>query len=264
MPDVAFAHLVRAALARGTKAFDLAARVCSALGAATLRRHDLRAGTEYEWGQFHTLDEDIDQGLFQWEEFLVERFVNTGDRILVVGAGTGRDLIALGARGYEVCGVDPAPIAVAIAQAACRRRGIAAQLIDGYFEDVSLPGPFDVIVFSYLCYGLIPESRRRIDVLRKAKSTLRAGGRILISCVGQRERRRHRLFEIVKIGTKLRRSDWQPEDGDVLYPLSGARFHYEHSFVPGEIETEAQKAELRVMFRDDSSFDCWLVVLQPS
>jgi hypothetical protein len=34
--------------------------------------------------------------------------------------------------------------------------------------------------------------------------------------------------------------------------------------VPGEIETEAQKAELRVMFRDDSSFDCWLVVLQPS
>lgn len=103
---------------------------------------------------------------------------------------------------------------------------------------------------------MIPKSRRRIDVLRKARGNLAPGGRVLISCVGHRERRHSRLFELVKIGARLRRSDWQPEEGDIVYPMMGPRFHYEHIFVPGEVEAEAAAAGLRVIFRDESSFDC--------
>ncbi len=256
-----FLRIFRASLIHGGKAFDLGARICATFGAATLSMRDLRSGAEHEWDRFHTLDADIDRGLFQWEEFLVNRYVAAGDRILVVGSGTGRDLIALGAKGFDVCGVDPAATAVALAREACTRRGITARLIHGYVEDVPLPGPFDVIVFSYLCYGLIPESGRRTGVLRKAKAALAPGGRILISCIGHRERHHPRLFEVVKLGARLRRSDWQPEDGDIVYPMLGPRFHYEHIFIPGEVEAEAAAAGLQVIFRDETSFDCWLVVL---
>lgn len=261
MPD--FLSVVRTSLLRVGRGFDLAARVCASLAAATLRMRDIRSDTEHKWGRFHTLDADIDRGLFPWEEHLVERFVNAGDRILVVGCGTGRDVIPLGAKGYDVCGVDPAAQAVALAREACSRRGIAAKIIHGYFEDVALSSPFEVIIFSNLCYGLIPESRRRIEVLRKARGHLAPGGRILISCVGNWLRRHSRLFELVKLGARLRRSDWHPEEGDIVHPMlrGQPRFHYEHIFAPGEVEGEAAAAGLRVIYHDESSCDYWIVVL---
>ena len=261
MPDVM--SLVRASLIWSGRGFGRVARICNGLAASTLRMRHLRTDAEHDWGRFYTDDADIDRGLFRWEEHLVERFVRRGDRILIVGSGTGRDVIALSARGHDVCGVDPAAAAVAIAREACSRRGIVATLVCGYFEDAVLPGPFDVIVFSYLCYGLIPEARRRIDVLRKAKGELAPGGRILISCVWNAERRRSRLFALVQLGARLRRSDWHPEEGDVIDPMSSRqpRFHYEHIFVPGELEAEAAAAGLRVLYQDRSSSDYWLLVL---
>lgn len=255
--------VVRSSMLRVGRGFDVAARVCASLAAATLRMRDIRSDTEHKWDRFYTLDVDIDKGLFPWEQHLIERFVNSGDRILVVGCGTGRDLIPLSAKGHEVTGVDPAQQAVALARAACRRRGVAADIIHGYFEDVGLSTPFDVIIFSNLCYGLIPESKRRIEALRKARAHLTGGGRILISYVGNLRRRHSRLLELMKVGARLRRSDWHPEEGDIVHPmLSGPpRFHYEHIFVPGELQAEAEAAGLRVSFHDDTTFHYWLAVL---
>jgi SAM-dependent methyltransferase len=261
MPDLW--SVVRHSMIRVSRGFDLAARICASVAAATLRMRDIRSDTEHKWERFYTLDADIDRGLFLWETHLVERFVNAGDRILVVGCGTGRDVIPLIASGHDVCGVDPAAPAVAVARDACSRRGIAAEIIHGYFEDIALSNPFDVVIFSNLCYGYIPESRRRIDALRKARELLVPGGRILISYVGNPQWRHSRLFALVQRAARLRRSDWHPEEGDIIQPiLSGPpRFHYEHIFVPGELQAEAGAADLRVSFHDDSSFTYWLAVL---
>jgi SAM-dependent methyltransferase len=255
--------VVRTSLLRAGRAFELGARVCSSLAAATLRLSDIRSDTEVNWGHFHTFDAEIDQGLFPWEQHLVERFVRSGDRILIVGCGTGRDLIELSAKGHEVTGVEPSALAVDIAQAACLKRGVAAEIVQGYFEDATLSDRFDVIMFSYVCYGYIPESVRRIDALRKARTLLAADGRILISYTGNHRRRSSRLIEVMKVGTRWLRSDWHPEQGDVLHPMSNGqpRFHYEHIFVSRELQTEAAAAGLRVIFDDDSTFDYWLAVL---
>jgi SAM-dependent methyltransferase len=261
MPDLW--KLVRGALLRVARSFDLAARVCTWLAAATLQRRDIRSDAEQSWGTFHALDANIDRGLFSWEELLVNRFVKPHDRILVVGCGTGRDLVALSARGHDVTGVEPAPAAVALAREGCASRGVAAAIVHGYFEDVVLTTRFDVIVLSYLCYGYIPESVRRVDVLRKARGLLTPGGRILLSYAGHRERRRSKRFAVIEQGARLRRSDWRPEEGDVIHPIfvGHPRFHYEHIFVPGELEAEAAAAGLRTLFHDSSSFDYWVAAL---
>jgi SAM-dependent methyltransferase len=256
-------RLLRASLVSSGRGLERAARLCGSLAASTLRMRDLRSDSEHEWGRFYAHDPDIDRGLFRWEEHLVERFVRPGDRLLVVGAGTGRDVIALSAKGYKVCGIESAPDAASIAREACRTRGIEATIVCGYFEDVTLPGSFDVIMFSYLTYGYIPEASRRTDILRKATSALAPGGRIVISCVWNPERRPSRMFGLVKLGARLRGSDWQPEDGDVIDPMPTGppRFHYEHIFIPGEVEREAAAAGLRVVYDDKSTSDYWLVVL---
>jgi SAM-dependent methyltransferase len=233
------------------------------MAATTLRMRDLRSDTQRTWGRFNALDEEIDSGLFLWEEQLFHRFVHPGDRVLVIGCGTGRDLVALGARGHPVTGVEPAAPAAALARAAVVRRGVVAEVVQGYFEDVALSDVFDTIVFSYFCYGYIPESRRRIDVLRKAKARLAPGGTILISYVGNLRRRPSRLLALMQRGTRVLRSDWHPEPGDIVQPMLAGepRFHYEHIFTPGEVDAETAAAGLRLIFHDESTFDPWVVAL---
>lgn len=261
MPDLH--SVVRTVMLRLGKGFDLAARTCASMAAATLRLRDIRSDTQRTWGRFHARDEEIDSGLFFWEEKLFGRFVHPGDRILVIGCGTGRDLVALGARGHRVTGVEPAAPAAALAREALRRRGVDAEIVQGYFEDVAISDVFDTIVFSYFCYGYIPESRRRIEVLRKASARLAPGGTILISYVGNPQRRRSRLFGLMQRGARVLRSDWHPEQGDVVQPMlvGEPRFHYEHIFTPGEIDAETGAAGLRLIFHDESSFDPWVVAL---
>jgi SAM-dependent methyltransferase len=91
-----------------------------------------------------------------------------GDDVLLVGSGSGRELVALVGGGYHVTGVEPARRAVATCRRQLEMRSLTADVIEGFFEDVALPRRFDVIIFSGCCYDFIPESRRRIAALRKA------------------------------------------------------------------------------------------------
>jgi SAM-dependent methyltransferase len=241
-----------------------AARVFNHLAAGTLRIGDLRAGIERPWERFSARDADIAAGLMSWEEELIARFINADDHILLVGCGPGRDLVALVARGYRVTAVEPARRAIATAHRQLEDRGLPADIIEGFFEDVALTHRFDVIIFSYCCYSFIPGSRRRIAALRKAADHLAVEGRILVSFLT--EQSGHPLWiQLARFAAAVSGSDWRPERGDVLHPVDPAEplFHYEHPFQPGEIESEALAAGLRTAHRCDFP-DNPAVVLVPA
>jgi SAM-dependent methyltransferase len=222
------------------------------LAAGTLRVDDLRAGIRYTWERDEERDEAIAAGLMPWEEDLVSRFLSPQSAVLLVGSGPGRDLIALVARGYRVTGVEPARRAIATARRHLESRGLSADVIEGFFEDVELPKAFDVIIFSYCCYSLTPQSGRRIGVLRKAAAHLTEGGRIIISYMVHQPGH-PAWMRLAEMTATISGSDWRPERGDVLHPLDLTRplFYYEHAFRPGEIDAEAAAAGLRVADRFD-------------
>src|SRR5262249_60540015 len=126
-------------------------------------------------------------------------------------------------------GAPPAAVAAPPAVAPPRRatetarrhlaaRGLSAEIIEGFFEDVDLPGAFDVIMFSYGCYSFIPGSRRRIAALQKASAHLNRCGRIVISYLT--ERTGHpALMRMARVSAVLSGSDWQPEAGDIVHPV---------------------------------------------
>ena len=60
-------------------------------------------------------------------------------------------------------------------------RHLAATLLEGFLEDVDLPGRFDVVMFSFYSYSYIPGSQRRIAALRKAADHLNPAGHVLVS-----------------------------------------------------------------------------------
>lgn len=242
--------LVTVALFRAGRLFARATRVLNHLAAGTLRIADLRLGIESSWEHVYPGDANVGAGLLGWEEEVVARFVKPGDRMLLVGSGPGRDLIALAGKGYRVTGVEPVRRAIATARRQLETRGLSAEIIEGFFEDVALPDCFDVIMFSHGCYSFIPESRRRIAALRKAEAHLAAEGRILISYMTEQSGHPF-LIWCARFAATLSGSDWRPERGDVLYPVDATLplFHYQHPFRPGEIDSEASAAGLLVAHR---------------
>src|SRR6185369_12335028 len=217
----------------------------AACGTMTLA--DVKDGIRQSWEGFHSRDEDIATGLMDWERDLVARFVRPGEAVLVVGAGSGRDVIALVERDCQVTGVEPAAVALGLARTVLRARQLPATLIEGFFEDVAVPGRFDVVMFSYYCYSYIPQARRRIAALSKAASCLTAGGRILVSYPPMPGPHPF-LIRFARATAAICRTDWRLEPGDYVTVQSSAFRGYVHAFAEGEIEREAQAASLDVVY----------------
>ena len=255
--------LVRAVLLSAARWLDRARAVCLSLGLGTLRIHHLRAGIADTWRSYNVDDEEIASGLDANEKEVIARFVKPGDRLLVVGCGTGRDVIPLARMGCDVVGVDPVPEAVISARRMLSSLRLTAEIIEGYLEDVEVPGLFDVILFSNLCYSYFPESQRRTTVLRRAGTQLSADGRILVTYLTMRQPFQTRMLACLQFAARVSRSDWQPEGGDHLNPISSSRagFGYEHFFGPGDLEREAIQAGLRVIPHDQHPLARPLLVL---
>ncbi len=248
----ALVGLVAFSLYQTGRLFARAARVCNHLAAGTLTIEGLRAGIERTWEDFSTGDASVAAGLTRWEEEMIDRFLQRDDEVLLVGAGPGRDLIGLMAKGYRVTAVEPARRAVAVCRRQLARRGLSADLIEGFFEDVSLPRRFGAIIFSGCCYCYMPGSRRRIAALRKADEHLAPRGRILISFTTAPSAS-PALIRLARVAATVSGSDWRPEPGDVVQPIGASRllFNYEHHFAPQELELEAAAAGLRAVDRGD-------------
>src|SRR5262249_6360960 len=226
--------------------------LCFYAAAGTLRRDDLKAaihrrGTEERPRE---TERPTESGLMGWEEALYGRFLAPGDRVLVVGCGNGRDLLALLQRGLRADGLDLSPRCIATAREVLARHGLATGLSAGDIETTALDSRFDAVVLSWFSYGYIPGAAHRETVLRRVAAILCPEGRILLSYVpGPRAPRPPtRLARLVARATG---SDWRPEDGDLLVAVGPDRFVlYEHRFLPGELEREAAAAGLRVIFHE--------------
>ncbi len=97
-----------------------------------------------------------------------------GARVLEVGAGSGRDSIALRERGARVVVVDYSPKALALIGAQ-RARGIERVCGDAFrlpFDD----GTFDAVFHQ----GLLEHFRNPLDMLRENARILRPGGVLLV------------------------------------------------------------------------------------
>jgi SAM-dependent methyltransferase len=213
----------------------------------TISLADFRDGIRQSWEGFHSREEDIATGLMDWERDFVARFVRPGDAVLIVGAGSGRDVIPLIERGCHVTGVEPAAAALGLARTALGARQLPATLIEGFFEDVAIPGRFDVVMFSYYSYSYVPAAPRRVAALRKAASCLTAGGRILVS-YPPLPWPHPLLIRVARATAAICRTDWRLEPGDHVTIQGGAFRGYTHAFADGEIEREALAAGLDVVY----------------
>lgn len=232
------------------------ARLWGYAAAGSRSLEDLKRGIRYRWQDFFDSDADILSGLMPWEAALFDRFIPRGSDVLdvlLVGSGSGRDVVALAERGCRVTGVEPAGDAVRIARRVLTSRGVTATLIEGFFEDATVSGRFDAVMFSFHAYAYVPESKRRIEVLKKAASLVKPGGHVLVTHPAHMQRPRGIYIWLGRMAGLLARADWRLEPGDLIavgieHPSA---INFVHAFADGEVEREAAAAGLRTAFREE-------------
>ena len=244
------------------RAFERAATLWFYAAAGTLRLGDLQAAIEREWDDAGASNSGdyIASGLMGRERDFYLRFLKPGDRVLVIGCGTGRDLLALLELGYRAEGLDVGPQCTAAAAQLLQKRGFEAPVYTGAIEAIALPGRFDAFIFSWFCYSYIPQSETRIRVLGKLRGCLNPGGRILISYNPGKKAPRRLPIHLTQLVAWLSRSDWQPEYGDHLSIQGRQILHYEHQFTRETLEGEARAAGLSVPFHERADHGTALLV----
>ncbi len=216
------------------------------LAGGTLRLADLQEMSRRYWRTVDDGDTSL-QGLEPWELKTYGQVVHARDDLLIVGCGTGRDLIPFVEAGHRVVGVEPCGARLATLRRILEERGHSVDLVEGVIEDVHLSSTYDVIIFSPYAYSYIPDALRRIAVLRDLARRLNSGGRIVLTC-----RKRTRSWTassttLARLSAGLTRSGWSPQPGDVISRVDAGLVRYEHWFITEELEDEARHAGLEIL-----------------
>jgi SAM-dependent methyltransferase len=221
------------------------------LGVGVLRRSDFQDVSRRSWSAFAATDVEIQSGLNAWEDATYRQFIQPGDRLCIVGCGSGRDLLPFADGGREVVGIEPSPAPVATLRRILRENRQSATIIEAHIEEAELPGLFDAVLFSLNCYSYIQGSAARVAVLRKIVEHLRPGGRIFLTYPRRRGEWVNRSARIALLSARVTQSDWrlEPYDGFLRLDVPGepGAIICEHYFVPEEVEREAAHAGLRVL-----------------
>jgi hypothetical protein len=249
--DVTAARLVRAYYRAGRRKERLAQLVNASFEGVWLGVMDRSALAYYDEAFFEVRKERLGdeshgyledawnlQGLKSWEARMVEAHFPGSGRILVTGAGAGREVLALLERGFDAVGYEPNPKLVAAGNDLLCRQGHSARLnMQERDQFPSEASECDGIVVGWASYMLIPGRRRRVGFLRAGRERLAEGDPILLSLFAREGNARYsRVVAAVANGIRRLLVREPVELGDALSPM------YAHHFTRDEIESELREA----------------------
>lgn len=143
----------------------------------------------------------------------------SGKRVLEVGAGTGRDAVALASAGAEVWTLDYVPGSLALTLQAAEQAGVTVRPVGGdAFVKPFSDDSFDIVFHQ----GLLEHFRNPIDMLREDLRVLKPGGHLLVDVP--------QTWHYYTVGKKI------------LIAFDKWFAGWETQFTPGQLEALARQA----------------------
>lgn len=196
-------------------------------------------------GQAERYDDDTynSRGLFDWEDAAVRSHFPAGVRLVVTGAGGGREVIALLEQGFDAVGYEPNWRLAAAGADFLSRRGHPGRLLpvkrDVFPSEVE---SCDGVVVGWGSYMLIAGRERRIAFLRAARRRLGEADPILLSFFAYSERPRY--FAVVAAIANAVRHVRRQDPVEVGDAIAG---NFLHCFTRAEIEAELAASGFRLV-----------------
>ena len=182
------------------------------------------------------------RGFFPWEEHVVQEHLVPGSRVLVTGAGGGREVLALLERGFDAQGYEPNVALAAFGSSLTATDGFGARVHVSGRSVVPAGVTADAVVLGWGSYMLVPTRAQRVELLRAASAATGNRGVVVLSYFPMPADRRqftaaHRVARVLR---RWRRRE-APLLGDALSP------NFAHHFTRGQIRDEVTAAGLTLV-----------------
>ncbi|KQS68829.1 hypothetical protein [Modestobacter sp. Leaf380] len=182
------------------------------------------------------------RGLFPWEEHVVREHLAPGSRVLVTGAGGGREVLALLAAGFDVQGYEPNAALASFGSTLTEADGFGARVHVSDRSVVPAGVTADAVVLGWGSYMLVPSRAQRVELLRTAAAATGGRGVVVLSYFPMPADRRQ-FTAAHRVARVLRR--WRhreaPVLGDALSP------NFAHHFTRAQIRDEVAAAGLTLV-----------------
>ena len=188
-------------------------------------------------------DEHNLRGLFGWEVAALEAHFPPAGRVIVTGAGGGREVVALRNRGLDAIGYEPNAELVAAGRDLLSREGLPQALHPMGRDAFPADAPScEAVIVGWASYMHVVGRARRVSFLRAARTRLPGGAPILLSFF-LREPDSWRFDAVARVaGAVGRLRGREPvELGDRL------EGHYRHHFVEEEVRRELEDGGFRMV-----------------
>ncbi|MGI2329194.1 class I SAM-dependent methyltransferase [Planococcus sp. YIM B11945] len=139
-------------------------------------------------------------------EYYTERLAACRGHILEPAVGTGRMMVPLLEKGFQVDGFDVSQDMLSICRANCEKRGFNPTLFEARMETFSLEEKYGAIVIPTGTFLLIHERETSLQALENFHRHLENGGKLIVDLFIPSE------LEMGKVSTRM----WESDNGDVL------------------------------------------------
>ncbi|MDR1527623.1 MAG: class I SAM-dependent methyltransferase [Dysgonamonadaceae bacterium] len=178
-------------------------------------------------------------GLYDWEQFIFDKYIPAGaSDVVVLAAGGGRELYALTQMGYKCYGYELNRQFVSFAKDFFAKENMNVG-IDHFPPDKIPEHPCDVFVFGWGVYSHFMGENLRIQLLEEAKNNLRENGKIVIAFWANNNEWKSNKIKRMEKFKRLFRGKF--ERGATVDRGCWGKF-----YTKNEIENEAQKAGLKI------------------
>lgn len=184
------------------------------------------------------------RGLFNWENEVIEEYYRRCKHILLIGAGGGREVLALDKLGHIVDGYEPHPEFVKLANDLLTQEGAVSrvELMSREHCPEGLP-VYDGLIVGWGAYMLIQGKERRVAFLRQMHSRAQPNAPILLSFFSLENypRRYTLIFKIANLVRGILNRE-RIDLGDDLAP------NYVHFFTEDQIKNELEEGGFGLRF----------------
>jgi len=178
-----------------------------------------------------------------WYEirFLFSDYLFSGDKVLDLGCGNGRNIVYFKEKLTDYYGADNSVELIKLARKKHPRKNFR---VDNALE-LSFTGEFFDKVYSIAVLHQIPSEKLRIKFLREAKRVLKPKG-LLVLTVWKLHRLDHMFLALKSAFTKMIKGS-RLDYGDILIPWGDKIARYYHFFSEKELRKLTENAGLKII-----------------